>query len=135
MATISSLPDILNVVEGDYIAYSYIAGAAIGRGQVCSLDSNGRAIPQPITGTPNPPIGVAQDAAAQYQPVSCVWEGKVKVINSSDSVAIAVGATVKVSAYAGCVAATTTYTDTQIVGRAVEAIPASGSGYILLTSR
>jgi hypothetical protein len=132
------MPDILQVVDGDYKAKGYTAGAAISRGHVCSLDSNGRAIPQPITGANIPAaVGVAQDDAAIYQPVSLVYEGVVRVANSSDSAAITVGSAVRVSAFVGTVAATTTYTDTQIIGTVVDpsGIPADGSGLVLLKLR
>lgn len=139
MTAISAMPDILTVVEGDYKARSYIAGGTIYRGSACTVDSNGRAVVCPITGTTKPCIGVALDAASAYQPVTVVYEGVVNVANADDTTPIAIGSQVSVKAgtatYAGAVIVAGSTTDTQIIGTALTTIAGGSYGKILLKLR
>jgi len=139
MAAISAIPDILNVAEGDYKARSFTAGEAITRCTVCCLNTSGQAVARPVaagSGTPLPIIGVAQDDAAQYAPVNIIYSGIVNVANADDTTAIAIGSWVKVGTFKGAVVATTTATDTMIVGQVMEtAIAGNSYGKIMLKLR
>jgi hypothetical protein len=136
MGAISARPDMLSVVDGDYRAYKVQASAAISRGTVLDLDTNGRAKAYPLSGNPTPCIGVALDTVAAYESVTCVFEGVVNVANADDTTAIAIGSAVKVGTYAGAVIATTTMSDTMIIGSVVEkAIAGNSYGKIMLKLR
>jgi hypothetical protein len=138
MTAITAWPDILTVVDGDYKAFTRQAGAAISRGMACTLNSSGNAVAATITGTPKPVFGVAMDAAAIGDPVTLIWDGVVRVANSTSTAAIAIGDQVTagpVSAYAGAVSTATSATDTQIIGTAIETIAVSSYGKILLKLR
>ena len=138
MTAITAWPDILTVVDGDYKAFTRQAAAAISRGMACTLNSSGNAVACTITGTPKPCMGVAMNEAAIGDPVTLVWDGVVRVANSTSTSAIAIGDQVTVgpvSAYAGAVSTATTATDTQIIGTAIETIAVSSYGKILLKLR
>ncbi|OPX65647.1 MAG: hypothetical protein A4E30_00318 [Methanomassiliicoccales archaeon PtaB.Bin215] len=139
MAAITAMPDILNVVEGDYKARSYIAGGTIYRGSACTVDSSGNAVVCPITGTPKPCVGVAQEDAIAGQPVDLVYEGVVNVANADDTTAIAIGAQASVKAgtatYAGAVIIAGSATDTGIIGTVLTTIAGGSYGKILLKLR
>ena len=70
MTAISAIPDILNVVDGDFRSYKLQAAVALTRGTVLGIDTNGRAVPYPITGTPGGVVGVAMDSVAAYDMVT-----------------------------------------------------------------
>jgi hypothetical protein len=78
------------------------------------------------------------DAAAIGDPVTLIWDGVVRVANSTSTSAIAIGDQVTVgptSAYAGAVSTAAAATDTQIIGTAIETIAVSSFGKILLKLR
>ena len=138
MTAITAWPDILTVVDGDYKAFTRQAAAAISRGMACTLNSSGKAVACTITGTPKPCMGVAMNEAAIGDFVTLVWDGIVRVANSTSTSAIAIGDQVTVgpvSAYAGAVSTATSATDTQIIGTAIETIAVSSYGKILLKLR
>jgi len=138
MTAITAWPDILTVVDGDYKAFTRQAAAAISRGMACTLNSSGNAVACTITGTPKPCMGVAMNEAAIGDFVTLVWDGIVRVANSTSTSAIAIGDQVTVgpvSAYAGAVSTATSATDTQIIGTAIETIAVSSYGKILLKLR
>jgi hypothetical protein len=116
MAAISAIPDMLSVVSGDYKATKYQAASAISRGTVLGLDTNGRAVPYPITGTPGGVMGVAMDSAAQYDYVTCVYQGIVNVANADDTTAIAIGKSVRVATFAGAVILSAAGAETNVIG-------------------
>ena len=138
MTAITAWPDILTVVDGDYKAFTRQAAAAISRGMACTLNSSGNAVACTITGTPKPCMGVAMNEAAIGDYVTLVWDGIVRVANSTSTSAISIGDQVTVgpvSAYAGAVSTATSATDTQIIGTAIETIAVSSYGKILLKLR
>ena len=138
MTAITAWPDILTVVDGDYKAFTRQAAAAISRGMACTLNSSGNAVACTITGTPKPCMGVAMNEAAIGDYVTLVWDGIVRVANSTSTSAISIGDQVTVgpvSAYAGAVSTATSASDTQIIGTAIETIAVSSYGKILLKLR
>ena len=137
MAAISAIPDMpVSVVDGDYKARSYQAASAISRGQVCGLDTNGRAVPYPITGTPGGVVGVAMDGVAAYEMVTLVWDGVVNVANADDTTAIAIGKTCRVATYIGAVILSAAGAETNCIGTVLEKAIAGGSyGKVLLKLR
>lgn len=141
MTAISAMPDILDVVDGDYRSFSIQAGAAITRGMVLTVNSSGMAVPCPIgSGASfNPVIGIAMNNAAIYDKVAVVFEGVVRVANSTSTAALSIGAQASalnsISAYAGAVSSATSATDTMIIGTVLETIAVSSYGRILLKLR
>ena len=139
MATISAAPDILRVADGEYWARGEgIAAGAINRGDVVYMNSSGLVAQKPTAAdaVTNHAIGVALDAAAANQPVAYVIYGTVTVYNDSTTNNIAVGSMVEASTnFAGAVMVAAAITDTSILGPAIDAIPASGSGRIILRPR
>ena len=136
MAAITLIPDMLNVVEGDYRARTYVAGAAITRGTVIGLDTTGRAVPYPITGTPGPVKGVALDTVSTGMSCSVVYEGYVNVANADDTTAIAIGKAVHVATFAGAVILSAAGAETNVIGSVADTAIAGGSyGRILLSLR
>ena len=137
MAAITAIPDMpVNPTDGDYKSRSYQAGAAISRGQVCGLDTSGRAVPYPITGIPSGVIGVATDTVAIYDQVNIVYEGVVNVANADDTTAIAIGKTVRVATYIGAVILSAAGAETNCIGMVLTSAIAGGSyGKILLKLR
>jgi hypothetical protein len=137
MAAISAIPDILNVVVGDYKAFPGKAGEAIVRGTLLAYNSSGMLVKAPTytTAGVNGCVGVAMDDAAIYKPVTVIYSGVVNVANGDDTTAIAIGKSVMIGGYAGAVlvAQTSYWSRTNIVGTVMDAAIAGNSyGKIML---
>jgi hypothetical protein len=133
MAAITAIPDILVAAEGDYKARPYKCAVALSRGQIVGTDSSGNAIPFPIaanTRTMYGVLGVAEDAAAVGDSVSVIYAGVVNVACGDDTTGWSIGQAIRVGTYVGAGLATTTYTDSNIIGTALETVaPATSPKY------
>ena len=138
MAAISAIPDMLVVVDGDYKAKSFTAGVAISRGTILGTDANGAVIPFPIaagTRTMYGVVGVAEDSAAVGDAVSAIYEGVVNVACGDDTTGWAIGQAITIGTFAGAGLATATYTDTHIIGHALETVAGGSYGKVMLKLR